>query len=157
MTDHTRRGFLHSAGCVAGALAALRIFGDEAAAIPISVATGEQIGNERSYPIPAGDGVTVDHDAQVILARAQGKVFAFALACPHQNAAVKWLATDRRFQCTKHDSQYQPDGTYTSGRATRNLDRFPIRRQATTVLVDVTKVYQSDRDPAGWAAACVTL
>jgi Rieske Fe-S protein len=155
MADETRRTFLHGASCIAGALAAMQIFGN--GEIPISAAVGEQIGNERSYPIPAADGATVDHEAQVILARLQGKVFAFALSCPHQNAAVKWLPIDRRFQCTKHDSQYQPDGTYTSGRATRNLDRFPVRRQAANVLVDVTKVYQSDRDPAGWAGACVTV
>jgi hypothetical protein len=27
------------------------------------------------------------------------------------------------FQCTNHDSEYTPDGTYTKGHATRNLDR----------------------------------
>lgn len=158
MTDQTRRGFLHGAGCAVGALAAMHIFGSDVTAITIDETTGQPVGpNERSYPIPQTDGASVDHEAQVILARAQGKVFAFALSCPHQNAAVKWITLDRRFRCTKHESQYQPDGTYTSGRATRNLDRFPIRRQATNVLVDITKVYQSDRDPAGWAAACVTL
>ena len=144
----SRRGFLQTAGCFAGVLAAMRV---------VAAVTGEQVGNERSYPIPTSDGATVDHEAQVILARLQGTVFAFALSCPHQNAAVKWLSVDHRFQCTKHDSQYQPDGRYTSGRATRNLDRFPIRRQGTSVLVDITKVYQSDRDPAGWAGASVTV
>jgi nitrite reductase/ring-hydroxylating ferredoxin subunit len=87
--------------------------------------------------------VNIDRDAQVILVRASGKVFAFALSCPHQNAAVKWVAKDRRFQCTKHDSRYQPDGAYTEGHATRNLDRFPIRREADAVIVSLDAVFRS--------------
>jgi Rieske Fe-S protein len=63
---------------------------------------------------------------------------------------------DHRFQCTHHDSKYTPDGTYTSGRATRNMDRFPIRRDGATLHVDVTRVFHSDQDAAGWAAASVT-
>jgi nitrite reductase/ring-hydroxylating ferredoxin subunit len=101
--------------------------------------------------------VNIDRDAQVILVRASGKVFAFALSCPHQNAAVKWVAKDRRFQCTKHDSRYQPDGAYTEGHATRNLDRFPIRREADAVIVSLDAVFRSDQNRAGWDAAAVTL
>lgn len=63
-----------------------------------------------------------------------------SLVCPHEHAAVRWVDKEHRFQCTKHDSRYQPDGLYTSGRATRNLDRF-----------------QSDKDPSGWAAAVVAV
>jgi Rieske Fe-S protein len=67
------------------------------------------------------------------------------------------VAKDHRFQCTKHDSKYQPDGTYTSGRATRNLDRFAIRRDGPSVVVDLDKTFHSDTDAAGWTAAAVTL
>jgi Rieske Fe-S protein len=84
-------------------------------------------------------------------------MFAFALSCPHQNAAVKWVAKDHRFQCTKHDSEYQPDGTYTTGHATRNLDRFPIRRDGDAVVVNLNAVYRSDQNHSGWEAAAVTL
>jgi Rieske Fe-S protein len=59
--------------------------------------------------------------------------------------------------CSKHDSTYQPTGIYTSGRATRNLDRFPIRRDDDHVVVDVTKVFKSDEDPSGWASAAVAV
>jgi Rieske Fe-S protein len=139
-----RRAFLHSAGCLAASLAVLGLTVRDASALSVSFATGTQSGNERTYPMPAGDGVTVDRDAQVIIARAGGQVVAMALACPHQNAAVKWLPADHRFQCTRHDSQYRPDGVYTSGRATRNMDRFPIRREGDTLHVDVTRVFHSD-------------
>jgi nitrite reductase/ring-hydroxylating ferredoxin subunit len=101
--------------------------------------------------------VSIDREQQIIITRFDGHVCALALACPHQNAAVKWLAVDHRFQCTKHDSVYRPDGAYTSGRATRNLDRFPIRRDGDSIVVDVTRVFRSDTDAAAWSAAVVTL
>jgi Rieske Fe-S protein len=80
-----------------------------------------------------------------------------ALACPHENAAVKWIAKDGRFQCSKHDSRYTPEGTYTSGHATRNLDRFPVRREQNEVVVTVDRVYRSDQNMAAWASAAVLL
>jgi Rieske Fe-S protein len=61
----------------------------------------------------------------------------FALACPHQNFAVKWVAKDHRFACTKHDSKYAADGTHLAGRATRNMDRYVIRRDGNSVVVDL--------------------
>jgi Rieske Fe-S protein len=151
-----RRDFIHDGGCLLLTLTALGL-SPEAAAGPVLVAVGSGSGSERRYPIPAADGVSIDHGPQVILVRASGKVFAFALSCPHQNAAVKWVAKDHRFQCTKHDSQYQPDGTYTTGHTTRNLDRFPIRRDGDSVVVSLDAVFRSDQNRAGWDAAVVTL
>jgi Rieske Fe-S protein len=129
------------------------------ATIPVSVleAAGEQSGNERRYPIPAGDGVTVDKSAQLILVRFSGHVYVFALSCPHQNNAVKWNAKTSRFQCTKHDSEYQPDGAHVTGRATRNLDRYVIHRDGDSVVVDLRRWVQSDKDAAAWAAATITV
>jgi len=147
-----RREFLHAGGCFALILAA-------AGLSPTSTfawVTGSQEDGLRRYPVPSTDGVSVDRNAQVMLVRVQNEVVALSLVCPHQNAAVKWLETDHRFQCTRHNSRYQPDGTYMSGRATRNMDRFPIRKEGGSLLVDVTRVYQSDRDPAGWRAAFAT-
>ncbi|HEX6974446.1 MAG TPA: Rieske (2Fe-2S) protein [Vicinamibacterales bacterium] len=155
--DAERREFLRAAGCFATALTVLGLTGADLSALDVSFATGVQAGNERVYPMPAADGVTIDRDAQVIIARANGKVAAMALSCPHQNAAVKWLPNDHRFQCTRHDSQYTPEGVYTSGRATRNMDRFPIRRDGSNLRVDITKVFHSDQDAAGWAAASVPV
>ncbi len=150
--DKGRRDFLRTTGCFALMIAAAGLVPNG----PIAIVEGAQEDNLRRYPVPATDGVSVDRDAQVILVRVQNEVVAMSLACPHQQAAVKWVASDNRFQCTKHDSKYQPDGTYTSGRATRNLDRFPIRKEGGSIVVDVTRVYQSDKDPAGWRAAFVT-
>jgi nitrite reductase/ring-hydroxylating ferredoxin subunit len=126
-------------------------------ALPTTYADGTGEGPERAYPVPATDGVQIDRDRQVILVRVQNHVFAFSLACPHEHAAVKWVEKDHRFQCTKHDSRYQADGVHTSGRATRNLDRFPIRLDTANVVVSLDKVFRSDQDPAEWAAASVAI
>ena len=114
-------------------------------------------GNERRYPVPAADGVSVDRGSQVILARVQGKVYAMALACPHQNTVLRWDAGANRFQCPKHKSRYRPDGTFIEGRATRGMDRYAVRLVGSSVAVDVDKLYQEDTDLSQWQQAVVTL
>jgi Rieske Fe-S protein len=151
-----RREFLRAGGCIVVACAALGL-PSSLAGLPIAEATGTGSGNEKRYALPTSDGVNIDRQAQVILVRFQNSVYAFALACPHEHAAVKWLAKDRRFQCSKHDSQYQPNGTYTAGRATRNLDRFALRREDTSVVVDLQHWFESDKNPSGWASAAIQL
>ena len=154
----TRRAFLQvTGGCMAGVLAAAGVPAALAAAPLGEMVPLATMPTERTYPLPPGDSVNIDRVAQVILVRAQNHVYAMALACPHQNAAVKWVEKDHRFACTKHDSKYQPDGAHISGRATRNLDRFPIRRADQTVVIETSRVFQSDKDPAGWDAAAVTI
>ncbi len=81
------------------------------------VVKGAGTGDERTYPVPREDGVTIDRDAQVILVRNQQKMYVFNLACPHENTALRWRPEDHRFQCPRHQSKYQPDGTFISGRA----------------------------------------
>ena len=110
---------------------------------------------EARYPIPAADGASIDMRRQVILVRDAGALYAFALSCPHENTALRWKAREKRFQCPRHESRYTPDGTFTSGRATRNMDRFPVSRAGSEVVVDLTKVYRSDADPSHWKAAQV--
>jgi hypothetical protein len=66
-------------------------------------------------------------------------VFAFNLSCPHENTALHWRQNDLRFQCPRHESKYQPDGTFTSGRATRNMERFAIRKDGQNVVIDLAK------------------
>jgi nitrite reductase/ring-hydroxylating ferredoxin subunit len=112
---------------------------------------------EKRYAIPTADGVTIDRQSQVVLVRSEGHAFAFSLACPHESAAVKWVDKDHRFQCTKHDSRYQIDGTHTAGRATRNMDRFPIRKDGTMLVVTTDVTFHSDADAHGWASAEVDL
>lgn len=153
----SRREFIRRASGLGIAAALLGVSSAGARDLPVSLTEGIQSGDDRRYPIPGSDSVNIDHGAQLIVARVQGHVYVFALSCPHQNNAVKWLPNDHRFQCTKHDSQYQPDGVHTSGRATRNLDRYIIRRDGDSVVVDLHRWIQSDKDPAGWAAAAIAV
>ena len=154
-----RRDFLKQAAfLVAGALAGVGASAREAWSVPVGF--GEPLraaGSELTYPMPAADGATIDRDNGVIVVRHQGKVFAFNLSCPHENAAVRWKAALGRFECSRHDSQYQPDGVYTSGRATRNMDRFAVKKSGSTVVVDVSRLIQSDQQKAAWDAAAVAL
>ena len=156
-SSDSRRDFLkHATALVSGALVGLA--GSSAFGEPLTVSMGMPLlvsGNELTYPIPAADGATVDHDNGVIVARFQGKVFAFNLSCPHENAAVRWKPAVNRFECSRHDSKYDPVGTYTSGRATRNMDRFAVKKNGGNVVVDVSRLIQSDTQKAQWDAAVI--
>ena len=156
--DLSRRSFLKGAGVMIG-VAAFGFATTDAVALPVAFGTGTggAGSSEHRYPIPDTDGVTIDRKNQVIVVRYQQHLYAFNLACPHENTALKWLPKDGRFQCPKHDSKYQPDGTFVSGHATRSMDRFAIRRDGDALVVDVARWFQSDRQPEAWAAARVDL
>lgn len=154
-----RRQFFRDASVlIAGALVAIGIPQDQAQALPLDwvepLATDQQ---EATYAIPTGDGATIDRTNQVVLVRFQNKVYAFALACPHENTALRWLAKENRFRCPRHESRYQPDGVFVSGRATRNMDRLPIRRAGSSVVVDIVNMFRSDKDKSAWDAASVAV
>jgi len=127
------------------------------AALPVLFVDGVEAAAEQKYPFPAADGVTIDRKQQVIVVRTQGRVYAFNLSCPHENNALKWLPKDNRFQCPKHESKYQPNGTFMSGRATRNMDRLAIRREGNDLFVDLSHIIKSDTDAAGWNAATIVV
>jgi nitrite reductase/ring-hydroxylating ferredoxin subunit len=153
-----RRDFLRdAAGYIAAGLAALASLGASAAdarALPVRwISALAAHGDERTYPLPASDGVNIDRRESVIVARWQGTVYAYSLACPHQNTALRWNAGDAQFQCPKHHSKYRPDGTFIEGRATRGMDRFAIRVEGESILVDIDKLYRQDKDAAEWKAA----
>jgi Rieske Fe-S protein len=158
-TLHDRRGFLReAAAATVAALGAVGVHPTIAGALPVRwVSALARVGAGPTYPVPATDGVQIDRDNQVILVRWQNTVYAFNLSCPHQNTALRWDEADARFQCPKHHSKYQPDGTFISGRATRNMDRLSVRRDADTIVVDVDAMYKSNEDQAAWAAAIVRL
>lgn len=156
-----RRDFLRDAGLfAAGVLVALGAAPSRAFATPIDFISATRGGREdKTYPIPAQDGVQIDKDAEVMLTRFQGKVYAFALACPHQNTALHWEDKDHQFECPKHHSRFDMQGIYIkdSGRATRGLDRLAIRRDANNVVVNLDKALQQDDDEAEWKAAFVPV
>lgn len=155
----SRRVFLRGAGAALGALAMLGLTADEALAVPFRILRGTRgAGGTVRYPIPAGDAVTFDDQNDVILVRRGAQAWAFVSACPHKEVVkLKWLRAENRFQCPKHDSKYQPDGTFIDGKATRNMDRLPIRKEGAELVVDPERAWQSDTQAAGWAAAVATV
>ncbi len=155
----SRRGFLRDAAGMVGA-AVLALGGTPRVAGAMSLRMARAVGSngdERTYPLPATDGATIDKDAEVILMRYQGHVYAFGLACPHQHTALRWEGDEARFQCPKHHSRYRPDGVFISGRATRNMDRYAIRRSGATVVVDLAQLYRDDTNATAWDAATIPV
>ncbi len=143
---------------VVAAMAGVPLWPETAAPLPVVAGTAAQAGpDERSYPLPLADGVTIDRDTQVIVVRLQQKLYAFNLACPHENTALRWKPRDGRFQCPRHESQYQPDGTFISGRATRNMDRFAVKRAGDELVVDLNRLFHSDQAPQDWSSAALSV
>ena len=150
-----RREFLRDAAFAAAAIAAV---GAKAHALPVNLMHAIAVHDELvTYPMPAGDSVNIDKKKEVIIARDGNQVYAFMLACPHQNTALRWNASEHKFQCPKHHSQYKPDGTFIDGRATRAMDRFAVTQQGPNLVVNLDKVYEDDKDHAGWKAAAISL
>ena len=153
----SRREFLRTG--VAAALATLAtLSARSASALPISVVKALGMnGSTVSYPVPAADGVQIDKEHEVIVVRWQNAVYAFSLSCPHQHTALRWMEEDARFQCPKHKSKYQPDGSFISGRATRAMDRFTIHHEGGNIVVDLADLHKQDKDAAGWQSAVIKL
>lgn len=154
----SRREFLREA--LGGALMAVGVLAtaaDVAAALPLTEVRGAGSRSDKAYPIPASDGAAIDKSESVIIARFENRVYAFSLACPHQNTAIRWEAAEHRFQCPKHHSRYRPDGTFIDGRATRGLDRFALKRDDDRVLVNLDELYRQDENANEWASAFVEL
>lgn len=155
----SRRGALGRVSAAAlAAMAGVALTGDRDGMLPVVEAAGAAAGaSERQFPLPQTDGVTIDREAQVILVRFQQHVYAFNLACPHENTALRWRQQDLRFQCPRHESKYRPDGAFVEGRATRNMDRFPLRRQGDSLFVDLDRLLRSDQQAQDWTAATVAV
>ncbi len=157
-----RRHFLRAAGM---ALASIGVFGlrpgtaqamTVGEATPLSSRAGDR-GQEKRYAIPVTDGVAIDRDNDVIVARAAGRVYAFSLSCPHQSTALRWLSDEKQFTCPKHKSHYKADGTFIDGRSTRDMDRLAVKKDGQTLVVDVDTLYQQDLNLAQWSAAFIPV
>lgn len=154
-----RRDFLRAAAIAAG-VAAITAATGAAEPLPVRfVRAVTRTGGMVTYPFPDADGVTVDAENKVLLARANKRIYAFSMACPHQGTVgIEWLADEERFQCPKHKSRYFPDGRFKEGRATRGLDRHPITRKGKEqVEVNTDVLVREDEDVMAWVKAVIDL
>jgi len=156
-----RRRFLRDSFLsVAGALVAVGMRKADAFAMPMAFTEARySTDSVHTYSLPLADGAQIDKANGVILVRWQGAVYAFDLSCPHQNTALKWEEGDHTFNCRKHHSQFKPNGEYIagSGRATRNMDRFAVEKDGSSIRVDVDKLYREDEHSEQWIAALVKV
>jgi nitrite reductase/ring-hydroxylating ferredoxin subunit len=155
-----RRDFLRDATLsAAGLLAALGADPTAVMAQRATVAPLSRVGEEVTYGIPSADGTEIDRRSGTMVTRWQGKVYVHSLACPHQNTGLRWYQKDGRFECPKHHSRFAPDGEYVedSGRATRGLDRFAVRRDDANVVANLEQLYRQDHETAEWSAAFVAV
>jgi nitrite reductase/ring-hydroxylating ferredoxin subunit len=153
-----RREFMRQAAVAAAAVlvglgAAPSLFASD---LP-SVAARGAAGATRVYAIPAIDGASIDAENEVLLIRWAGRAYAFALACPHRGTPLEWHASECRVFCPKHKARFRPDGAHDSGRKTRSLDRYDLRRTNQGLVVQLDARRQVDQDPAAWEAATVSL
>ena len=152
-----RRTFLRATAL--GVLAAL--VGD--AALPAlaeavgTAAPRTTAGAELRYTIPMADSVAVDERNELILVRWQGRAYAFSTKCTHRGATLEWRAAEGRVFCPKHKARFRPDGAHDSGRSTRALDRFDIRRDGAALVIRLDVLRRADTDPVGWAGAVAVL
>lgn len=154
----SRREFLRQGAAALALLAGARL--PLAASVRPDIRFGAGSGPSGgvvTYALPTEDGATIDRGHQVILVRWEGAVYAFGLSCPHQRTVLRWDAGDGRFQCPKHHSRYAADGRYLEGRATRSMDRYGLRVEGAQVVVDTSRLFREDEDPAEWQAAVAVL
>jgi Rieske Fe-S protein len=154
-----RRAFLRdTALAVAAALAATGMAPGEAFAAQVSALVPvTATPRTRTYSIPASDGVQVDAADAVVLARWQGVLYAFSVECPHRGADLQWRPDEQRLFCPKHKSRYAPNGSHVSGRATRDLDRYSLKRTGANVVLALDQKLESQRDAAAWQSAPLKL
>jgi len=157
--NQERRAFVQSAVGAVGALLGLSLLvSQEGAAQIVALAAPPRGGRgDTRYPVPAADGVNIDKENDVIIARAGDNAYAFSLACPHQSTALRWYEGDHRFECPKHKSRFSPVGELIEGKARRNMDRLPIRLEGTELVVDTSREIRSDEDPEKWATAVASV
>jgi nitrite reductase/ring-hydroxylating ferredoxin subunit len=142
----------------ASVLACVAVGPAEARGVPVSLITPlRRLGQQAVYPIPSHDGATIDRDHEVILVRSEDRIYAFGLSCPHQRTPLRWQEERQQFQCPKHKSTFQLDGAFVTGRATRSLDRYALKRDGETVVVDLSTLLQEDKDRERWVDALVQL
>jgi nitrite reductase/ring-hydroxylating ferredoxin subunit len=148
-----RDAALAAAAILAGLGAASELLAGE----PSPVTALRPTAATRSYAIPAADGAAVDVESEVLLVRWTGRAYAFALACPHRGTRLEWHASESRVFCPKHKARFRPDGAHDSGRRTRALDRYDLRREGDRLVVQLDVRRRVDDDPVGWEAAAVRL
>jgi cytochrome b6-f complex iron-sulfur subunit len=75
-------------------------------------------------------------EAQAWLIPDKSGLLALSAKCTvSRQCLVKWVDINRRFECPCSGSKFQLDGTYISGPAPRNLDRFILHVETSNGII----------------------
>ena len=152
-----RRTFLRATALgVLGALAGEAAWPTLAQAVG-TVAPTRSGGVELRYALPATDSVSVDERNEVILVRWQGRAYALSTKCTHRGARLEWRAQEGRVFCPKHKARFRADGVHDSGRSTRDLDRYDIRREGSSLVIRLDILRRADTDREAWVSAVAVI
>jgi cytochrome b6-f complex iron-sulfur subunit len=73
--------------------------------------------------------------------------FVLHQTCPHLGAPLEYLLSCRSFKCPSHGAHFHCDGEYLDGPSPRSMDRFPVRFDGPSVVVDTGRLNQSVARP----------
>jgi nitrite reductase/ring-hydroxylating ferredoxin subunit len=154
-----RRAFLRNSALFAvGVLVAQGLSPDAALADQARfIEPLETTARERTYGLPTHDSVSVDEAQRLIIVRANNRVYAFSLECPHRGRLLEWQPDGPQFYCPKHKARYSTEGANIGGRKTSALDRYALRRDGARVVVTLDQLLSATDTPAEWKAAVVSV
>jgi cytochrome b6-f complex iron-sulfur subunit len=65
------------------------------------------------------------------------KLIAVNSKCTHKGCDVKWVASEKKYDCPCHDAEFAADGKVLKGPASSPLATYPVKVVGTQVLVKV--------------------
>ena|ERR1019366_1794670 len=154
MSHMSRRDFLMTAAATAAviSLPVLQGYADDAPPAPATKPVGGPIdvGALSSFD---KDGITDTwaKTKKLFVIRQDGKLYAVTSLCTHRGFPL--ISRGQDLYCTKHKSDFSPEGTVTTGPAKRSLPRFAISvDDKKHVIVDTSKKFKEVEwtDPASF-------
>lgn len=103
-------------------------------------------GTVEDYEPEVVDDKTKENGFWIIKHREGSQVLIYALSttCTHLGCTPNWLAGERKFKCPCHGSGFYITGVNFEGPAPRPLERYSIRLDGPTIVVDKSKKYQRE-------------
>lgn len=150
MSDSTtpnlsRRDFLQLAWAFFGGIAALEIAGMTLAYLQPRLAEGEFGSVVTAGAVEAFPPNSVTHlpNGRFYIVRlGDGGFLAVSHRCTHLGCTVPWDATQQKFVCPCHSSEFDQQGTVKNPPAPRPLDLFAVSIVDNQVLVDTSTPLQ---------------
>jgi cytochrome b6-f complex iron-sulfur subunit len=137
----TRRQFLRNGWKIGGTLLgvaagwttyeSLRPLTSAASGATIKVGTVASFKAESATYISAG---------RLFIANTGSRIFAISQKCPHLGCRVPFCESSGRFECPCHGSKYDLGGEWIEGPAPRGMDRYLLKLEGDTVVVDTSKL-----------------